>query len=162
MLLGVISDTHIPNRVAALPKQIFAHFKSVDLILHAGDITDYAVIEELEYLAPVKAVMGNMDGPDIQIRYPEKQIIKVKNFTIGLMHGIGAKSTVIQRVFNAFKGEDVDCIVFGHTHQPFQQLLDNILVFNPGSPTDKRGNKFYSFGLIELKRTYIQAKIIYF
>ena len=61
MLIGVISDTHIPYRSRNIPSKVFEEFKNVDLILHAGDIEDLSVLDELEKIAPVKAVNGNCD-----------------------------------------------------------------------------------------------------
>ncbi len=62
-IVGLISDTHVPVRARAIPKKVFAVFQNADFIVHAGDLVELAVIDELEQLAPVLAVHGNMDGP---------------------------------------------------------------------------------------------------
>lgn len=64
--LGLISDTHVPVRAREIPKEVFKIFDKVDCIVHAGDLVDLSVIDELERLAPVLAVCGNMDGPEIR------------------------------------------------------------------------------------------------
>ncbi len=161
MLVGIISDTHIPNKSKSLPKKVFESFEKVDLILHAGDICHLEVIEELELIAPVKAVAGNMDGWDIRNKYPRKQIIDIKGFKIGLIHGDGMRGTTLQRVVAAFTDENLDCIVFGHSHQAYMQLNMNVLLFNPGSPTDRRRNKFFSCGLLTIGKR-LESHILFF
>ncbi len=161
MLIGLLSDTHIPGRGKTLPGKIFTAFEKVDLILHAGDIVNPIVIEELECLAPVKAVTGNMDNLEIAKKYPKKQVIEVNGFKIGLIHGDGIRGTTAERAVEAFSKEKVDCIVFGHSHQAFQSLVGDLLLINPGSPTDKRRSKYYSFGFLEVTDK-IEARIVYF
>ncbi|MGC8844157.1 MAG: YfcE family phosphodiesterase, partial [bacterium] len=90
MKIGVISDTHIPTRADRLPEAVFQHFKGVDLILHAGDIEDIGVLFELEEIAPVKAVIGNMDPYELENNLPSKRIVKAGAVNIGLIHGWGA------------------------------------------------------------------------
>jgi len=161
MLIGVISDTHIPNRAKSIPKEILNGFSKVDMIIHAGDICEEYVLDELELIAPVKAVAGNMDGWDLQKKVPRKQIVDIKGYKIGIIHGDGDNGSTEQRVLDAFKDDKVDCIVFGHTHQAFNSLDGDILLFNPGSPTDKRLSKYFSYGLLKIDDT-IEAKIVYF
>lgn len=161
MLVGIISDTHLPNRRKVIPKEVFKGFENVDLIIHAGDICEEYVLDELGLLAPVKAVAGNMDGLELQKRIPRKQIIDIKGFKLGVIHGDGYGGSTLQRATNAFKEQKLDCIVFGHSHQAFNSLNGDVLLFNPGSPTDRRRSKYFSYGLLELGET-IAAKIIYF
>ncbi|KUO49023.1 MAG: phosphodiesterase [Desulfitibacter sp. BRH_c19] len=161
MLIGVISDTHLPNRAKTIPKQVFDAFQKVDLIIHAGDICKEAVLDELAALAPVKAVSGNMDGWEIYSKYPRKQIIDVKGFKIGITHGDGNSRSTLQRAVEAFKGELVDCIIFGHSHQAYNTFSGDVLLFNPGSPTDRRRSKYFSYGLLNIN-DIIEAKIVYF
>jgi len=161
MLIGVISDTHIPNRAKSIPKEIFHGFSKVDMIIHAGDICEEYVLDDLELIAPVKAVAGNMDSWDLHKKIPRKQILDIKGYRIGIIHGDGDKGTTTQRVLDAFKDDKVNCIVFGHSHQVFNSLNGDILLFNPGSPTDKRKSQYFSYGLLQIGDT-IEAKIVYF
>ena len=64
-IIGLISDTHIPKRAMCIPQRVFEIFKNVDFIIHAGDLVELTVIDELEQIAPVLAVHGNMDGPEV-------------------------------------------------------------------------------------------------
>ncbi len=161
MLVGIISDTHLPSRATYIPKEVFNGFKNVDLIIHAGDICKEYVLDELQLLAPVKAVAGNMDGWEIQQKIPRKQIIDLEGFKVGIIHGDGNEGSTLQRATNAFKEQKVDCIVFGHSHQAFNSLNGSVLLFNPGSPTDRRRSKYFSYGLLKIGDT-IEGKIVYF
>ncbi|MBC7326567.1 metallophosphoesterase family protein [bacterium] len=159
MKIGVISDTHIPTRADQLPEAVFQHFKGVDLILHAGDIEDILVLYDLQEIAPVKAVAGNMDPYEVKEELPMKRIIKVGSVSIGLIHGWGDPKGLPLRVLEAFMGENVQCIVFGHSHQPFNEERQGILLFNPGSPTDKIFAPYNSIGILYIGKE-IKGEII--
>lgn len=149
--IGVISDTHIPIRANSIPKKVFDYFKDVDLILHAGDLVQLNVIEELKKIAPVIAVKGNMDR--IKDELPDKFVIKVNNrFKIGLCHGDGPPANLPERVNNEFN--NVDCIVFGHSHHPFNEIKNGTLLFNPGSACDTVFTNINSVGIL-----YVNDKI---
>jgi putative phosphoesterase len=87
--IGLISDTHIPARAREIPKRVFEVFEKVDYIVHAGDLVDLSVIDKLEQLAPVLAVYGNMDGPEIRGKLPKINSVKVFDWKIGVMHDPG-------------------------------------------------------------------------
>ncbi|MBU4377136.1 MAG: metallophosphoesterase [Candidatus Omnitrophica bacterium] len=149
MRIGVLSDTHIPRACPNIPAEILSAFKGADLILHAGDLVEMSVLRELEKLAKTKAVYGNMDGPELRKLLGEKEIIKVKGFSIGLVHGYGPPANLINYVKDEFS-EKVDVIVFGHSHSPVNEIKDGILFFNPGSPTDKIFAKYKSYGMLTI------------
>ena len=161
MKIGILSDTHIPFRAKLLPDVVIKTFNEVDHIIHAGDITNNEVLNTLESLAPVTAVSGNVDSDQIQISLGNKKIITLEGYTIGITHGHGRTGKTLDRVIKCFENDSVDCIVFGHSHIPYNEFINNILLFNPGSPTDKRRNEFFSFGIIELEGG-IKAKHIFF
>ncbi len=147
MKIGVLSDTHIPGAALSLPPAVFEIFKDVDLILHAGDIVEQSVLDELAALAPVEAVAGNMDGHDLHQRLPAKKILKLGNYTCGLIHGkykIDIQKDMILKEFT-----DVDIIVYGHSHMPFWGMINGIYFLNPGSPTDKRYAPYNSVALLQ-------------
>lgn len=166
MKIGVISDTHLaggglhPKKMASriinqvsesledLARLVRPHFTGVDLILHAGDFVCYDVITALEEFAPVEGVAGNMDTSEISSRLPGKKVVSVGGLKIGLVHGWGAPAGLPEKLRREF--EDVDCIVFGHTHHPFQEKVGGIFMFNPGSPTDRRWAASHSIGLLQL------------
>ena len=85
MKIGVISDTHIPERASAIPPQVLEGFKGVDLILHAGDLVDLSVLEELKKIAKVRAVVGNMDSEVVSKGLPKKEVIQANNFSVFLL-----------------------------------------------------------------------------
>lgn len=149
MRIGVLSDTHIPRACSDIPAEILNAFKGVDLILHAGDLVEARVLKELEKLAKTKAVYGNMDNSELRKALHEKEIIKVKGFSIGLVHGCGPSANLINYVKDEFP-EKVDAIVFGHSHSPVNETKDGILFFNPGSPTDKVFAKYNSYGMLTI------------
>mgnify|MGYP001175359294 FL=1 len=161
MKVGVISDTHIPKRAKTLPEIVVKNFKDVEHIIHAGDIISMDVIYKLEDLAPVTAVAGNTDPSEFFERFGYKKVLTLGKFNIGIFHGHGTKGTTIDRSVKCFENDRVDCIIFGHSHIPYFQSHNEILLFNLGSPTDKRRNRYYSFGLMEIDEV-ISARIIYF
>ena len=148
MKIGVIADTHIPEASTRLPTEIFRAFEKLDLILHAGDILDTTVLEELSQLAEVRAVRGNMDYFSRTYALPETLIVEVGPLRIGLIHGVGPSYHLAERMLRRFKG--VNCVVFGHSHQPHNEMLGDVLMFNPGSPTDRRYAPYLSYGILEV------------
>lgn len=159
--IGVVSDTHIPRRAKNLPEKLLKGLKGVDLIIHAGDFLKDYVIYELEEIAPVEAVAGNNDDDYIYDKLSVKKIINAGKFKIGIVHGNGSGSSTLKRAMAAFKDDKVDCVVFGHSHIPFNDTIDGVLYLNPGSPTDKRTQKFYSYAILKVGDS-ISAEIIYF
>lgn len=160
MKIGVISDTHIPEAAGELPKVIRERFKEMGMILHAGDLLDLSLLEELKSICrDVRAVSGNMDRQEVKEKLPRKEIIKIGKFTIGLMHGWGNPKNLMDLANSVFKNDGVDVIIFGHSHSPLNEKHGNILYFNPGSPTDKIFAPCNSFGIIEITDK-IEAKII--
>jgi hypothetical protein len=149
MKIGVISDTHIPQAALQIPQEIYNAFKGIDLILHAGDLTEISVLTELKKLAETHAVCGNMDEAEVREILPDKKIIEVEKFTIGLIHGNGPPFNLISKVRKEFL-QKVDVIVFGHSHSPVNEVREGILFFNPGSPTDKIFAKYKSYGLLTI------------
>lgn len=149
MKIGVISDTHV-RYFAELPQNLVKALSKVDLIIHAGDIITMDVIRGLETLAPVKAVCGNMDMPEVRVALPEQQLIEVDGRKIGVVHGRGGPSILELNAPVLFPG--VDVTVFGHTHIVFNKVVNGVLLFNPGSARD-------SYGVLSIGET-IEGKIV--
>ena len=148
MKVGVISDTHIPAIALSLPPVVFEIFKGVDLILHAGDIVELSVLDELSAIAHVEAVAGNMDGSEVHLKLPSKKIIPIGGYSVGLIHGkyrIDVQREMIMKEFSA-----VDLIVYGHSHTPFWGKVGDVYFLNPGSPTDKRHAPYNSVALLHI------------
>ena len=133
MLIGLISDTHIPDRARIIPQNVIDAFSDVDLILHAGDLTSLDVIEELERIAPVMAVQGNMDRVN-GINLPQAKTLEVEGVKIGVVHGEVYPRADTQQLVYLAKQLDVDILVSGHSHQPKIEQTDGVLLINPGSP----------------------------
>lgn len=133
MLIGLISDTHIPDRAKVLPQKVLDSFKDVDLILHAGDLTSPKVIEELEQLAPVMAIQGNMDRVN-GIDLPKAKVIEAEDLKIGLIHGEVYPRADSDQLLYLAKELNVDILVSGHSHQPKIEQKEGKLLLNPGSP----------------------------
>jgi len=160
MRIVVISDTHIPERAADIPEAILEILKSADMAIHVGDFTSSTVLNKLKSACKViKGVSGNMDPKEIREELPEKDIIVVKNYRIGVMHGHGAPDRLIGMLSEAFKDDGVDMIIFGHSHRGFNEKIGKILFFNPGSATDKIFSPYNSYGIIEINDK-IEASII--
>lgn len=148
MLIGCVSDTHLIGR--PLPEAVLSALEGVDLILHAGDILEMAVIDQLSTVAETLAVKGNMDHGEVARLLPEKRVIKAGSFTIGLTHGYGPPSGITWKVARLFENDGCDCIVFGHTHSGLIKERSGLLFFNPGSPTDRMFARKNTVGLLEL------------
>ncbi len=157
MKIGVLSDTHVPVIVPALPSAVFEIFQGVDLILHAGDIVSRSVLDELSALAPVEAVAGNMDGPELALQLPQKKVLTLEGYILGLTHGkykIDRQREMIRKDFDR-----IDIIVYGHSHQPFWGNEGGVYYLNPGSPTDTRYTPYRSVALLNLGKT-VSAEIV--
>ena len=142
VVIGVLSDTHLN----ALNEGFTSLFEPNGLLgdctamLHAGDFTSSVILDYLEDHFNFHGVQGNMDDYDIRRRLPMKKIITLEgNLKIGITHGWGAPLHLAKRVYESFEGHTLDCIVFGHSHIPKNDKVQNVLMFNPGS--FKRGNK---------------------
>lgn len=133
--VGLISDTHVPVRAKCIPKMVFKVFENVDFIVHAGDLVELAVIDELEQLAPVLAVHGNMDGPHVSGALPKINSLKVSDWKIGVMHDPSALFGM-SKMRDVAKRHGFDVLVYGHTHNANIKWEGKILYINPGSPTN--------------------------
>ena len=158
--VGLISDTHVPKRARYVPKRVFEIFKKVDYIIHAGDLVELAVVDELEQLAPVLAVHGNMDGVDICGALPRINSLRIFDWKIGVMHdpdilfGFNKmRELVKQNNFNVF--------VYGHTHTASIKWEGKTLYINPGSPTEPASfmGKL-SVGILKITKDSIIPEII--
>ena len=136
MRIGVVSDTHLTS-FAQVPDRILLALAEVDLIIHAGDFVARDVLDGLKRLGEVKAVRGNMDSEELKRILPEKELLWIEGKRIGITHGSGSPYGIDDRVGRMF--EDVDVIVFGHSHQSQNEIKKGILFFNPGQARNSFG-----------------------
>jgi putative phosphoesterase len=136
VLVAVIADTHLPRGGRRLPEACLERLAAADLILHAGDVVEASVLRELETLAPLQAVHGNIDEPALKQLLPEERIVEVERVRIGMVHIPGPVAGRAQRLVARFPA--CGAVVYGHTHIPEVSLHEGAWILNPGSPTERR------------------------
>lgn len=158
--IGVLSDTHIPH-FKKLPEAIWEHFAGVELIIHAGDLSVLSVIAELETIAPVVAVQGNIDSEEVAMKLPINREVVVGDCRIGIVHILGDASNRERLARQEFP--DARVVVFGHSHIPWNEEHNGQLLFNPGSATDRRRQPKCSIGLLHIddQTQRVQGEIIW-
>ncbi len=145
MRIGVISDTH-----GLLRPEVFEVFQEVDHIVHGGDVGSVALLDELQVIAPVTAVYGNTDGPEIRSRLPRVARLELDGFAIVVTHGDQLGTPTPDSLQAAFP--DAEIIVYGHTHRPLLTLVDVVVtVMNPGGAGPRRFHLPASVGILELE-----------
>ncbi|MFC2050017.1 metallophosphoesterase family protein [Chloroflexota bacterium] len=149
MKIGVLSDTHI-HLAEEIPQGIVRALSNVDLIVHAGDFVDVAVLEGLKWIGEVKAVHGNMDSMRLRSLLPAKEFLVAEGKKIGIIHGWGGPEGMEQKIRTRF--EDVDIIIYGHSHRAKIERIGDVLFFNPGPG-------FYSFGILTIEEE-VKGEII--
>lgn len=163
MRIGVISDTHLGETAAGLPPVVRDGLRGVDLIVHCGDVCAPEVLQELAQEAPVLAVAGNTDPSAILDTWGSEQLLDMEGWRIGVTHGhLGEGSNASERSVSVFTGRRVDAVLFGHSHHPVLERRHGMLMFNPGSPTRRRFEPRFSYGLLELTRRTLRATLIFF
>ncbi|HEY2694387.1 MAG TPA: metallophosphoesterase family protein [Pseudonocardiaceae bacterium] len=149
MRVVVLSDTHAPRRWKACPPRVAERLRGAELILHAGDVCVPGVLDELADYAPVRAVCGNNDGPDVVAwGAPETLELNIAGLSVAMIHDSGLPPGRTARMRRRFPGADL--VVFGHSHIPLDQTGDGVRIFNPGSPTDRRRQPHGTIGLLDI------------
>jgi putative phosphoesterase len=145
--IGVISDTHLDRPTEELKALVQGPFKEVETILHAGDLTELAVLEAFAG-KNLLAVCGNMDAQSVRKQLPTHRVFQARKFTIGLAHGWGGPQGIEERMAKEFG--KVDCIVYGHTHTPSRTEREGIFFFNAGAFDGRKGWGARSVGILNL------------
>jgi hypothetical protein len=159
--IGVISDTHIsgPTKELCRLVQPGGVFEDAALVLHAGDMVHASVLDAF-LPKDVAAVRGNMDGFDARDRFPSSRIVEAEGFRIAMMHGWGSPEGLEEAILSRF--ENVDAVVYGHTHRPANRRIKGVLVFNPGSfSSSALARKEATVGILTLSDT-IEGRIVPF
>ncbi|MCO5215017.1 MAG: metallophosphatase family protein [Thermomicrobiales bacterium] len=161
--IGVISDTHIytgsRREIAPGVKRLFERAQ-IDLIVHLGDANSRSVLAEVAELAPLIAVVGNNDDEDLQYLLPQTTRFTVGEFSFAAIHGHGGRSArdvAIER----WAGK-VNCVLFGHSHVPLIEQYEGTILFNPGSPTDRRWHPHFGVGVITIDKMGIHPDLVLF
>ncbi len=147
----MLSDTHAKD-LGALPERILEDLKKADLIIHAGDYTSKNLLDQLKELGDFKGVHGNMDSDELKRELPDKEIFEVRGFKIGIIHPseggspVGLKDRVKSKL-----GEDVDLIIYGHSHKPVNERESNTIYFNPGSATGAFPARYKTSGILRIE-----------
>ena len=149
MRIGVLSDTHA-RLLGEIPQEVIKALSKVDLIVHAGDIVTLEVLEGLRQLGEVKAVQGNMDSAELKGMLPDRELVLVGGKKIGVTHGSGSPWGIEHRVRELF--DEVDVIIYGHTHEARKELIGGVLFFNPGRARN-------SFGILTVEED-IKGEIV--
>ncbi len=121
----------------------------------------FKVIHDLLHINPnVYAVKGNMDPALGDDYLPRKRVLELKGFRIGVAHGEGSPFGIENRLLYMFENDNVDLIIFGHTHVPFWGEISGIRFLNPGSPTDKREQPHHTYAILTIEEGRMDAEIM--
>jgi hypothetical protein len=145
--IAIISDTHLPRGSRGLPGACVERLATADLIVHAGDFSALAVLEELRALGPVIGVHGNTDDALLRAALPESALIPVGHGRkLAVIHDAGPSRARLRRLRSRFP--EASAVIFGHSHIPLHETApDGFQIFNPGSPTDRRRQPRHTMGL---------------
>jgi uncharacterized protein len=160
MRVVALADTHAPRRWRGCPPGVAEHLRDADLILHAGDVCIAEVLDELSEFAPVYAVSGNNDGPDVAAwGAPQAHELVLDGLRVAMLHDAGPKEGRTARMRRRFP--DAALVVFGHSHIPLDQTGAGVRIFNPGSPTDRRRQPHGTIGLLDIEGGHlVSARIV--
>jgi putative phosphoesterase len=155
----VLADTHGPRRWRVCPQPVAAHLRTADLILHAGDVCTASVLAELAEYAPVVAVVGNNDQPDVADwgATPIAEL-DLDGLSVAMLHDSGPTAGRLARMRRAFPTADL--VVFGHSHIPLDESAPGLRIFNPGSPTDRRRQPHGTIGVLQIEDGRLQKASI--
>ncbi|MFJ8913281.1 metallophosphoesterase family protein [Amycolatopsis sp. NPDC102389] len=151
MRLLLIADTHLPLRAKALPDEVWREVEAADVVVHAGDWVEAALLDELEARSErLIGVYGNNDGADLRARLPEIARADLGCVRLAVIHETGGKQGRERRCDEQFP--DTDVLVFGHSHIPWDTVTPRGLrLLNPGSPTDRRRQPFCTYQTAEIR-----------
>jgi putative phosphoesterase len=159
MRLGIVSDTHLPRGSRAIPADCLERLAAADAILHAGDLIELSVLEQLQAIGPpVHAVRGNVDSAELQARLPLVRSVDADGATIAMIHDAGPSAGRLERMRRRFP--DADAVVFGHSHLPLHEERGGFAIFNPGSPTERRRAPHHTMGLATVQDGRLRFELV--
>jgi uncharacterized protein len=160
MRVIVLADTHAPRRWKSCPPAVAAWLRQGDVILHAGDVCVAGVLAELTQYAPVHAVTGNNDAPDVAAWGAQPTLeTELAGLKVAMIHDAGSAGGRLRRMRTTFPHADV--VVYGHSHIPLDAHDGGFRIFNPGSPTDRRRQPHGTIGVLEIASgSLLAARIV--
>ena len=159
MIVAAIADTHLPRGARRLPDACLERLGGADLILHAGDVSSVAALDELRALGPpVHAVHGNADEEVLRTTLPDQLMVEAAGTCIGIVHAPGPGTGRESRLLARFPG--CDAVLFGHTHLPVVERHGGIWLLNPGSPTERRRAPFRSMLMLRIAGGRIEPELV--
>jgi uncharacterized protein len=142
--LMLMADTHVPKRARDLPERLWRAVDEADVVVHAGDWVDVSLLDRLaERAASLVGVYGNNDGPALRARLTEVARVELAGVRLAVVHETGAAAGREARCARRFP--DVDVLVFGHSHIPWDTVTGGLRLLNPGSPTDRRRQPYATY-----------------
>src|SRR5688500_18097929 len=159
MRLGIVSDTHLPRGSRALPADCLERLAASDAILHAGDLIELSVLEQLQAIGPpVHAIRGNVDSAQLQARLPLARTVEAGGARIAMIHDAGPAAGRLARMRRRFP--QADAVVFGHSHIPLLEGQDGFQIFNPGSPTERRRAPHHTMGVATVEDGRVTFELV--
>lgn len=156
--IGVIADTHIPQKALRIPDTVLRRFERVDRILHAGDLSSLATLDQLAAYAPVDAVQGNIEQQAVIETLPIKRELLIGGCVIGVVHILGGQRQYARNAMREFPGARV--VIFGHSHVPHLADDGELLLLNPGSATDRRRQPHCTVAILTIEDGRLRAEIV--
>ena len=151
LTLAVISDTHFGVKRVQLPDEVLDALYRADLILHGGDFCSVEAYEMLRAIGPVRAVLGNNDVEALKMLLPLRREFQFGPFRAGMIHGHGFGRLAAREAAEQLFVGQYDLGIFGHSHRAYNEMHNGTILFNPGSPTNRRWEPQHSFGLIRIE-----------
>jgi len=159
VLVAAISDTHLPRGARRLPEACLEELRRVDAIVHCGDFSTAAVLDELRAIGPpVHAVYGNADEPALRELLPKELVVEVGGARLGVVHIPGPAAGREERLLRRFPG--CQAVLYGHTHLPQVERHGEAWILNPGSPTERRRGPFHSMIVLEAVAGAISPRLV--
>ncbi len=159
--LLMLADTHVPKRARDLPEQVWRAVEQADVVMHAGDWVTDSLLDKLEERAArLVGVYGNNDGPQLRRRLDEVARAEIEGVRFAVVHETGDSAGRARRCSTEYA--DVDVLVFGHSHIPWDATTDTGLrLLNPGSPTDRRRQPFCTYLTAEAVAGQLRAVVLH-
>jgi putative phosphoesterase len=159
MLIGIISDTHMPRGPRRLPEACVERLSAVDLILHAGDVMTAEALAGFESIGPpLLAVHGNVDSAELRETLPAERMVEAGGARVAMVHDAGPARGRLERLRTRFP--KAEAVVFGHSHLPLHEEAGGFQIFNPGSPTERRRAPARTMGLARAEAGQVRFELV--